>query len=435
VRREDVSSTVSETATTAPSQPRLTTYAWLSIAAAVVTIALKTGAYLLTGSVGLLSDAAESVVNLVAAVIALVALTVAARPADHSHHYGHGKAEYFSAAIEGLMIFVAAAFIIVSAILRLIHPQPLESLGIGLLITLLATAVNGVVGVLLLRVGREHRSATLVADGKHLLTDVWTSVGVVVGVGAVALTGWLPLDSLVAIAVALNILVTGSRLVASSTSSLLDAALPQTDVALVTAVLDRHRTDLVDFHGLQTRASGRTRFVSFHVLVPGGWTIQQGHDLLEAVEDDVRAALEGVHVTTHLEPREDARAYEDYAFDGIPPQPGQPAECAAGRPRERRDRGAPGLEQRVGQCGACLGDARVRLVDEGEQGEQVVACGRALVTRRAPHQLDDPAERLVHPPGQQLDVGRECLSRERVRCGVGGRERLGGVDPVGTTQQ
>ena len=200
------------------TEPQLTKYAWLSIAAAIVTIGLKSGAYLLTGSVGLLSDAAESVVNLVAAIIALVALTVAARPADHNHHYGHGKAEYFSAAIEGLMIFVAAAFIIVSAVQRLMHPQELESLGIGLLITLVATAVNGAVGFLLLRVGRTHRSATLVADGKHLLTDVWTSVGVVVGVGAVAITGWLPLDSLVAIAVALNILVTVSRLVASSTS-------------------------------------------------------------------------------------------------------------------------------------------------------------------------------------------------------------------------
>ena len=171
----------------------LTKYAWLSIAAAVVTITLKTGAYLLTGSVGLLSDAAESVVNLVAAVIALVALTVAARPADDNHHYGHGKAEYFSAGIEGLMIFVAAALIIVSAVNRLLHPQELESLGIGLAITLLATAVNGAVGWLLIRVGGRHRSATLVADGKHLMTDVWTSVGVVVGVGLVAVTGWLPL--------------------------------------------------------------------------------------------------------------------------------------------------------------------------------------------------------------------------------------------------
>lgn len=301
----------------AAEMPGLTKYAWLSIAAAVVTIVLKTGAYLLTGSVGLLSDAAESVVNLVAAVIALVALTVAARPADHNHHYGHGKAEYFSAGIEGLMIFVAAALIIVSAVQRLIHPQELEQLGIGLAITLLATAVNGAVGLLLVRVGRTHRSATLVADGKHLMTDVWTSVGVVVGVGLVAVTGWLPLDSLVAIAVAINILWMGWRLVASSTTSLLDAALSPADVALVTAVLDRHRTADVDFHGLQTRESGRQRFVSVHVLVPGAWTVQQGHDVAEIVEADIRGALEHAHVSTHVEPREDHRSYEDYAYDGI----------------------------------------------------------------------------------------------------------------------
>jgi cation diffusion facilitator family transporter len=295
--------------------PGLTRYAWLSIAAAVVTIALKTGAYLLTGSVGLLSDAAESVVNLVAAVIALIALTVAAKPADATHHYGHGKAEYFSAAIEGLMIFVAAAFIIVSAVQRLIDPEPLESLGIGLLITLIATAINGAVGLLLIRVGNRHRSATLVADGKHLMTDVWTSAGVIVGVGLVAVTGWLPLDALVAIAVAINILVTGARLVWSSSSALLDAAMSPDDVATVTAVLDRHRSETVDFHGLQTRESGRTRFVSVHVLVPGAWSVQQAHDLVEVVEDDLCAALEHLDVTTHVEPREDDRSYADHRYD------------------------------------------------------------------------------------------------------------------------
>ena len=308
------------TATPAGEMVGLTRYAWLSIAAAVLTITLKTVAYLLTGSVGLLSDAAESVVNLVAAMIALAALTVAARPADDNHHYGHGKAEYFSAAIEGLMIFVAAALIIVSAVNRLRHPQELESLGIGLAITLLATAINGAVGWRLIRVGTTHRSATLVADGKHLMTDVWTSVGVVVGVGLVAVTGWLPLDSIVAIAVAVNILWMGWRLVASSTSSLLDAALPPADVALVTAVLDRHRSDDVDFHGLQTRESGRQRFVSVHVLVPGAWTVQRATDMVEVVEADIREVLEHVSVSTHLEPREDERSYSDYAYDSSAPR-------------------------------------------------------------------------------------------------------------------
>lgn len=296
-------------------------YAWLSIAAALVTIALKTGAWWITGSVGLLSDAAESVVNLVAAVIALVALTVAARPPDAEHHYGHGKAEYFSAAIEGLMIFVAAAVILVTAVQRLLDPVELESLGIGLAISLVATAINGAVGMLLIRVGRAHRSATLTADGKHLMTDVWTSAGVVVGVLLVGITGWLQLDAIVAIAVALNILWTGTRLVQSSVSALLDGALSPEDQAVVVAVLDRHRSEEVDFHGLQTRESGRHRFVSLHVLVPGAWTVQQAHDMLETVEGDIKAALEGVEVTTHVEPREDERSYDDAAFDASPRTP------------------------------------------------------------------------------------------------------------------
>jgi cation diffusion facilitator family transporter len=290
-------------------------YAWLSIAAAVATISLKVLAWWITGSVGLLSDAAESVVNLVAAIIALVALTVAARPPDADHQFGHGKAEYFSAAVEGLLIFAAAAVIIVAAVGRLLDPQPLEELGLGLLISLVATAINGAVGVLLIRVGRAHRSATLVADGKHLMTDVWTSAGVLLGVLLVGLTGWLPLDPLVAIAVALNILVTGTRLVSSSVSALLDGALSPQDQAVVVGILDKYRSDDVDFHGLQTRESGRSRFVSVHVLVPGSWTVQQAHDVVEVVESDVRAALEDVTITTHIEPRDDPRSYGDAPYD------------------------------------------------------------------------------------------------------------------------
>jgi cation diffusion facilitator family transporter len=214
------------------------------------------------------------------------------------------------------MIFVAAAVIIYQAVNRLLHPQELEQLGLGLLISLVATAVNGVVGTLLIRVGKRERSATLVADGKHLMTDVWTSAGVLVGVGLVALTGWLPLDSLVAVAVALNILVVGYRLVSSSSSSLLDRSLTTQDVAAVTAVLERHRSDDVNFHGLQTRESGRHRYVAFHVLVPGAWTVTEAHDRVEVIEAELRDALDGVHVTTHIEPREDERAYEDFDFDG-----------------------------------------------------------------------------------------------------------------------
>lgn len=298
-----------------PAATGLAKWAWLSIAAAVTTIALKSGAYLLTGSVGLLSDALESVVNLVAAVLALIAIRIAGRPADETHPYGHGKVEYFSAGAEGLMILVAAVLIIVSAVHRLISPQQLEDLGVGLVITVVATVVNLVVGVMVLRAGRQQRSITLVADGKHLLTDVWTSVGVVIGVGLVAITGWLPLDSLVAIAVAINILWTGWGLVGHSTRGLMDHAMPPADVEAVrrvlTSVAAEYPAGEVDFHALQTRESGRQRFVSMHVLVPGSWTVAEGHDLLEAVETRVREALPDTHVHTHLEPSEDPRSYEE----------------------------------------------------------------------------------------------------------------------------
>jgi cation diffusion facilitator family transporter len=285
------------------ASPQLTGFAWLSIATALVTIGLKSGAYFLTGSVGLLSDAAESGVNLVAAVVALIALTVAARPADHNHHYGHGKAEYFSAGIEGLMIFVAAGFILVTAVQRFLHPTALESVGVGLAISTVASVLNGAVGVFLVRAGRAHRSVTLTADGKHLLTDVWTSAGVIVGVLLVALTGWQRLDPIVAALVAVNILVTGFRLVSESVTSLLDAALPAVDVAQVVAVLDEQRTAEVDFADLRTRESGRHRFVTLTVLVPGAWTVERGHDAADAVETAIAHALPDTTVHTHLEPR------------------------------------------------------------------------------------------------------------------------------------
>ncbi len=284
------------------ASPGLTKFAWLSIAAAVLTIALKSEAYVLTGSVGLLSDAAESLVNLVAAVVALIALHVAARPADDNHHFGHGKAEYFSAGIEGLMIFVAAGFILVSSVQRFMHPAELESVGLGLAISTVASVVNGAVGVLLLRVGAAHRSVTLTADGKHLLTDVWTSAGVIVGVLLVALTGWQRLDPIVAAIVGVNILVTGFRLVSQSVTSLLDAALPADDLARVTAVLDRMRTAEIDFSDLRTRESGRHRFVSLTILVPGTWTVERGHALTDDVEAAIAEGLPDTTVQTHLEP-------------------------------------------------------------------------------------------------------------------------------------
>ena len=295
----------------------LTRWAWLSIAAAVVTIGMKTVAYLLTGSVGLLSDALESVVNLVAAILALIAIAAAAKPADERHHFGHGKAEYLSAGAEGVMILVAAALIVYAAVDRLLNPQPLEDLGIGLAITLGATVVNGAVGVIILRQGRRHRSMALVADGKHLLTDVYTSIGVIVGIALVAVTGWLPLDSLVALAVGANILWTGFILVRNAGRGLLDHALPQEETARVLGVLrdfvTRYPAGELEFHGLQTRESGRDQFVSVHVLVPGSWSVSRAHDLVEEVESAIKSELPHAQVHTHLEPREDPRSHEDYS--------------------------------------------------------------------------------------------------------------------------
>lgn len=292
-------------------QHDLSRYAWLSIGTGVVVFALKLGAFLLTDSVGLLSDALESTVNIVAAVVALFALRAAAAPADEKHHFGHGKAEYFSALFEGLMILLAALLIIVTAVQRFRNPQPLTDVGIGLTISAVASVLNGTVAVTLIRAGSRHRSIVLTADGKHLMTDVWTSVGVIAAVLLVAWTGWLRLDPLIAVAVALNIVVTGLKLVQTSSAGLLDAALPPEENELVAEVLRSHQDPDVRFHALQTRASGRHRFVTMHVLVPGAWTVQRGHDVVEQVEQAVREVLPGTTVTTHLEPVEDPRSWED----------------------------------------------------------------------------------------------------------------------------
>ncbi|MCU1538342.1 MAG: cation diffusion facilitator family transporter [Humibacillus sp.] len=293
----------------------LSRFAYLSIVAAIVTITLKVIAWRITGSVGLLSDAAESVVNLVAAVAVLVALKVAAMPADKNHHYGHTKAEYFSAAIEGLMIFVAALVIMYTAVERFLNPQPIENVGIGLAISVVASLVNGGVAVVLLRAGRRYRSLTLTADGKHLMTDVWTSAGVVVGVLIVALTGIERLDPIVAFLVGLNIVWTGWKLVRESTEGLMDISMSKEENAEIAGVLSEFVTSEVHFHALRTRVSGHHRFAEVHVLVPGAWTVQQGHDLVEDVEDAVHDALGDIALTCHLEPSEDPRAYDDYVAE------------------------------------------------------------------------------------------------------------------------
>ncbi|MDN5899150.1 MAG: cation diffusion facilitator family transporter [Brachybacterium sp.] len=293
-------------------------YAWLSIVTAILTIVLKTSAWAMTDSVGLLSDAAESTVNLVAGVVALIALTVAARPATERFLYGRAKAEYFSAAIEGLMIFVAAAVIMVTAVERFINPRPLENLGVGLAIVVIASLLNGGVALVLLRVGAAHNSITLRADGKHLLTDVVTSVGILLGVGLVALTGWERLDALVAFAVGVNIIVTGIGLLRESLSGLLDKALPDEDHEVITEVLRRRTDGTLTFHGLQTREAGHQKFMNVHVLVPDEWTVKQGHDYIEGLEDELRGCLPDLTVLTHLEPISDPASYEDIPTQHVP---------------------------------------------------------------------------------------------------------------------
>jgi cation diffusion facilitator family transporter len=300
------------------NRPSLTGYAWLSIGVAILTIGLKAVAYLLTGSVGLLSDAIESLVNLVGGIMALAMLTVAARPADEEHAYGHSKAEYFSAGVEGSLILVAALSIGVAAVRRLIAPQPLEQIGLGLAVSVAASLFNLATALLLLRAGRRHHSITLEANAHHLLTDVWTSAGVLVGVGAVALSGWLRLDPLVALIVACNIVFTGVGIVRRAVSGLMDAAVPAADLAKVQKALEVFRQEGVEFHALRTRQAGARSFVSMHVLVPGEWSVHRGHQLLERIEQDVRHALPQANVFTHLESLDDPASWDDEALDRTP---------------------------------------------------------------------------------------------------------------------
>lgn len=295
--------------------PNLTRYAWLSIAAALATIALKTTAWWITGSVGLLSDAAESGVNLIGALMALAMLTIAARPADEDHAYGHGKAEYFSSGLEGGLILIAAIGIAVTAVPRLIHPQPIEAVSTGLVVSVAASVVNLVVALVLLRAGRRHQSITLESNAHHLLTDVWTSVGVIIGVAAVAWTHWHWLDPVVALAVAGNIVFTGVKIVRRSVLGLMDAAVSPEELEKIQNVLSRHEKERVQFHALRTRQSGPRRFISVHVLVPGEWTVQRGHDLLEQIEDDIRAAIPHATVFTHLEAVDDPASWKDMGLE------------------------------------------------------------------------------------------------------------------------
>lgn len=297
------------------SSPSKRGYALLSIAAALLTIGLKFGAYLLTGSVGLFSDAAESVVNLIAAIMALWMLTIAARPPDDIHVFGHSKAEYFSSGLEGMLIILAAASIAWTSWGRLFDPQPLQRVNIGLMLSLLATAINGSVALILRRAGRRLRSITLQADAQHLLTDVWTTAGVIIGIVLVEITGWLVLDPLIALLVAGQIVWVGFRLLRETSSGLLDSALSEADQRTIASILAVYEQQGMLFHAVRTRVAGPRRFVSLHVLVPGNWTVQRGHDTCEQIELAIVAALPECHVITHLEPLEDPTAWADQELD------------------------------------------------------------------------------------------------------------------------
>jgi cation diffusion facilitator family transporter len=293
----------------------LTRFAWLYIAAALATIALKGGAYVLTGSVGLLSDALESVVNLAAAMMTLAMLALAARPPDEEHAYGHGKAEYFASGLEGALIFAAALTIGIAAWPRLVEPRPIAQAGAGLAIAAAASALNFAVARLLRTASRRHDSIALEANARHLMTDVWTSAGVIAGVAFATVTGYHWIDPLLALAVAAHILISGAQLLRRSALGLLDTALPGAELADIERVLAPYRRSGIAFHALRTRQAGARRFVSLHVLVPGDWTVQRGHELLEEIEEGLRGALANVTVFTHLEPIEDPVSFEDRGLE------------------------------------------------------------------------------------------------------------------------
>lgn len=293
----------------------LTRFAWLSILAALATISLKFTAYLLTGSVGLLSDAIESLVNLAAAVMALFMLKVAEKPPDKEHVYGHTKAEYFSSVVEGVLIIVAALSIGFTSIERLLHPMTIEQAFVGLAVSAVASLVNLAVALTLLKAGKKNKSITLEADGHHLMTDVWTSVGVIFGVGLVSLTNIQQLDPIIALLVAANIIFTGFTLMKESVLGLMDTSLPESDLMKIREVLLKYQKRGMSYHGLRSRRSAGRSFMSVHILVPGNWTVQKGHNLLGEIESDISKNFHKMTVFTHLEPIEDPKSREDISID------------------------------------------------------------------------------------------------------------------------
>ena len=283
----------------------LTRFAWLSILAAIITITLKSAAYYFTGSVGLLSDALESLINLAAAIVALLTLRIAAQPADEDHAFGHDKAEYFSSGIEGTLIFIAALSIAYTSIGRLLAPQPLEQLGFGLVISGAATVVNLIVARILLRAGKDHHSLILEADGHHLMTDVWTSIGVVIGVGLVSLTGWLRLDPLVAILVAVNIIWTGFGLIKRSVLGLMDTVVAPEIQTIAEEILKKYaEKEGITYENFRSRQSGMKKFFYVDIQFPNDWTIQKVHSIADHIEIEIGENIPNSTVFSHLEPFE-----------------------------------------------------------------------------------------------------------------------------------
>ena len=299
------------------SRVNLTRFAWLSIGAAVLTIALKMGAYWLTNSVSLLSDALESLVNLVSAIIALIALNIATRPADEEFSYGYSKVEFFSSGFEGGMILIAAGSIIATAVPRLISPQPLEQVGIGMAVSVVASLINLGASRVLATAAKRYDSITLEADSRHLMTDVVTTGGVLIGVALVSVSGWERLDPIIAILVAVNILRTGFSLVRQSARGLMDIALPAEDVQVIQGILKDYDQQGMEFHALRTRTTAARGFVSVHLLVPGKWTVRQAHTKAEQLEQQIRKRLPRIAVFTHIEPREDPVSFEDDRLDSL----------------------------------------------------------------------------------------------------------------------
>ncbi len=266
----------------------------------------------MTDSVSLLSDALESFINLFAAIIALVALTIALRPPDHDHPFGHHKAEYFSSIIEGLLILIAAISIGYTAIMRFIHPVPIESIGWGIIASVLATSVNLVTARILFKGGRKYRSITLEADAQHLMTDVYTTGAVIVGLALVHFTGWIWLDPILAILVAINIIFTGAKLIGRSVAGLMDEALPRESISKIKKILDKYTCAAIGYHALYTRRASSLDFITFHLVVPGSWTVTQGHELTKEIERDLHGQFPNCHVFIHLEPNGDPESFDDY---------------------------------------------------------------------------------------------------------------------------